>query len=411
MKQKRFAFVVPRYGRDIVGGAEALAGALARKCAARGDSVTVLTTCARDNRSWENAISPGITFEDGVTVQRFSVDERNLERWIPIQIAISEGMRPSIDDQLEWMAQSVNARELYTHIARESKSYDALFFAPYLFGTTFWGSLIDPERSFLIPCLHDEHQAYLEAIGAMFRSVRGALFNAPPEQDLARALYGSIEGGHVGMGFEWENFDAMNDMPTRYFKEDFPYLLYAGRKETGKNVQLLIDQFIEGKDSGVIGASVRLVIVGGGSFEDLHRPHALERSDVVDLKQVTEQEKLSLMKHALALCQPSVNESFSIVLMESWALGVPVIVHRDCAVTSYHVMRSGGGLPTKSAEEFAGAVAELQGNPDLRRALGIAGGKYARLEYSWDTVLRRFDRVMAPFLNPELAEWQGDTAH
>lgn len=394
---RRYAFVVPRYGAEIVGGAETLAGAIARECARRGDEITVLTTCARDNRSWENHYAPGCTVEQGVTVHRFPVDDRNLDVWIPIQIAISEGLRPSLDDQLEWMAQSVNARELYAHIARHSSNYDALFFAPYLFGTTFWGALIDPSRSFLIPCLHDEHYAYLEVIASLFRQVRGALFNAAPEMDLARALYGDIRGGDVGMGFDFSRFDQVNQNPRPYFDDTFRYLLYAGRKETGKNVQVLIDYFIEGKESGAIEPDIRLVIVGGGSFDDLHRPQALLRQDIIDIMQVSEAEKLALMKHALALCQLSTNESFSIVIMESWALGVPVIVHGECAVTRHHALQSGGGLPIRSGEEFSGAVSELSGNAELCSALGIAGDRYVRREYCWHAVLERLDDVMDSF--------------
>lgn len=401
MTSRRYAFVVPRYGPDIVGGAETLAGAVARECAKRGDQVTVLTTCARDNRSWENHFPAGVTIESGVIVHRFPVDDRNLDIWIPIQIAISEGLRPSLDDQLEWMAQSVNARELYAHIARCHTDYDALFFAPYLFGTTFWGSLIAPERSFLIPCLHDEHYAYLEVIASMFRQVKGALFNALPEMDLARALYGDIKGGEVGMGFDLTAFDRVNQHPEPYFKESFPYLLYAGRKETGKNVQVLVDYFIESKENQRIPADLHLVIVGGGSFEDLHRPAALKRHDVIDLSQVSELEKLSLMKHALALCQLSTNESFSIVIMEAWALGVPVLVHSECAVTRHHALQSGAGLPIKNSEEFAGAVAELASNSELVQALGVAGDRYVREQYSWSAVLARFDRVMDPFLHEQ----------
>ncbi len=245
---KSYAFVVPRFGRDVGGGAETLVRELAVRLAQRGDEITVLTTCARDNRSWDNELPAGESSEDGVRVLRFKVDARNLESWVPKQIAISEGMQLSIDDQLEWMAHSVNSTDLYSHIRSNAGQYEAIFFAPYLFGTTFWGSQIAPERSILISCLHDEHYAYLDIIAHMFRSVRGCLFNAAPEMELAQRLYGSISGGEVGMGFVPHELQHVTGLAP-YFTEKFPYLLYLGRKETGKNVHTLLDYFRDLKES------------------------------------------------------------------------------------------------------------------------------------------------------------------
>jgi len=394
---RSYAFVVPRYGRAIAGGAETLVANLATRVAARGDRVEVWTTCARDNRSWANEFPAGTTVEDGVTVRRFPVDARDLERWIPRQIQINDGMALPLEDQLEWMSESVNSGALYEHIEAHGASFDALFFAPYLFGTTFWGSLIHPQRSYLIPCLHDEHYAYTEVIQSMFRQVAGALFNAAPERDLARSLYGDIAGGEVGMGFEPVPEEEIREL-TPFFSEGAPYLLYVGRKETGKNVQLLIDYFTEGKRARTIPESLRLVIAGAGSFEDLHRPGALTRDDIVDLVHVSEEEKRRLIRHAVALCQPSTNESFSIVIMEAWLLGIPVMVHAKCPVTRHHAIESGGGLYFSDAADFGLVVGELMSNEPLRRAMGESGCAYVRRRYDWAAVLGRFDAVVEDLL-------------
>lgn len=389
---KKYAFVVPRFGQGA-GGAETLAKNLAIKLAERGDQVEVLSTCARDNRTWENFYPAGMTQEDGLTVRRFPVDPRNLDSWIPKQIAIHDGLSLSIEDQLTWMADSVNSSALYQFIAEKGEQFDALFFVPYLFGTTFWGSLINPEKSVLIPCLHDEHYAYVDVIASMFRQVKKALFNSAPEQDLANRLYGSITGGEVGMGFEEIGEAELNSL-TPLFNENFPYILYLGRKETGKNAQVLIDNFVSLKETGRY-PQLKLVIAGGGSFEDLHRPSAAKRDDIIDLEHVSELDKSRLLKYTLALCQPSTNESFSIVLMEAWLAGAPVIVHGGCPVTLHHVLESGGGLYFRSAADFAQVVSEIISNPSLRLQMAEAGKKYVREVYSWPAVLSRFDKVMA----------------
>ena len=395
---KRYAFVLPRFGDGIIGGEVSLVGSLASELVKRGNHIEIFTTCARDNRTWENEYAPGNGKVNGIPVIRFPVDERNLESWIPLQIQISEGRRLSIDEQFEWMNESVNSQELYQHIFTNADSFDALFFAPYLFGTTFWGSLIRPDKSYLIPCLHDEHYAYVDLIGSMFRQVSGAIFNAYPEQELAESLYGQLPGGEVGMGFV-PHTDSYLESLKPYFEEEFPYLLYMGRKETGKNVHLLVDYFIELKKECPELSDLKLVIVGGGSFSDLNRPDALLRDDVIDLAGVSEQEKERLFRHASVFCQPSTNESFSIVIMEAWLLGTPVLVHAQCAVTRQHVVDSNAGFYFSNRDDFIGTVRELISNKRQTEKMGELGLSYVKRRYSWEAVLERFDSVMSGLLS------------
>lgn len=394
-KPRNFAFVLPRFGPGS-GGAETLLGAIAKKLYERGDLVTILTTCAKDNRSWENDWQPGRYEEDGLVVHRYLVDKRDLNVWIPHQISIHEGLNPGLNAQLDWLQESVNSTDLYIHIAQNADSYDAIFFGPYLFGTTFWGSLIRPDKSVLVPCLHDENYSYLETIGAMFRLVKGCVFNAKSEMELAERLYGSLRGGVVGMGFEELDSD---DAPA-YFPQGTQYLLYLGRKETGKNAHKLIDNFILAKDAGLIPDSVKLAFCGGGSFTDLLRPDAFKREDIIDIGYLSEREKRGLVKHAVALVQPSRNESFSIVLMEAWLLGVPVIVDSLCAVTREHVIESNGGLYYSDHKEFGAVVKTLLTDDNLRRQLGMAGREYVKRVYTWPSVLDRFDAVVGEILEP-----------
>lgn len=402
MSSRRFAFIIPRFFDGIAGGAETLMGTIATRLKARGDTVEVWATCAKDNRTWSNEFAPGASEVSGLPLQRFIVDPRNLDAWIPIQLALHDGHKISTEDQLTWMAESVNSRALYSHIARHARDFDALFFGPYLFGTTFWGSLIAPEKSILIPCLHDEAYAYQDVIASMFRQVRGCLFNAEPEMDLARSLYGDIPGGVVGMGFDMPTPESVNRLEP-YFTDDAPYILYLGRKETGKNVQILIDYFVETKAQGLIPERLKLAILGGGSFDDLHRPEVLSRSDIVDLPHISERDKQRLLRHALYLCQPSTNESFSIVIMEAWMVGTPVVVHGACPVTRHHVEQSRGGLYFSSAHDLAGVTTYFLKSPEARHRHAQAGAEYVREEYSWPSVLRRFDEVVEQLIgNPQV---------
>ena len=399
------AAIVPRFGKELGGGAETLVREILLRLKDRSSPapdvgearqqtgetngalgrIEVWTTCAVDHRSWNNELPPGITTEDGIIVRRFPVSPRNLDIFIGAELAMRDGRPLTVDEQLEWMSHSVNSHDLYQHIATHGKAFDVLLFAPYLFATTFWGSLIHPERSVLIPCLHNESYAYLEVIRHMMLSVRGLIFNALPEQQLAWELYGEEplrkKSTVVGMGFEKLPAAEKESRLSR----SKPYLLYSGRKEEGKNLHLLIEWFTALKPQF---PELELLLIGSGSIGFLKELPA----GVIDLGFVSSEEKRALQQEAVALCQLSTNESFSIVIMEAWREGTPVIVHSECAVTRHHVVSSGGGLYCANGEEFREVVRYLLENPATRNDLGQAGRDYVESEYDWQAVLNRLQQ-------------------
>lgn len=389
----RIAFVLPRYGAQLGGGAETLCRelllALLDPKKNNGivpiETIEVWTTCAKDHRTWENFHPPGVREEDGIAVHRFSVDERDTDTFIRAEIAIASGTPLNVSEQLGWLQSGVNSRALYAHIENNGPRFDALIFAPYLFPTTFWGALIHPERSLVIPCLHNEGYAYLEVFRVLLQKVRGIVFNAQPEQELATRICGKdvigTKGTVVGMGF-----DEISQVSSTQVSGN-PYVLYSGRKEEGKNLGKLIEWFQRAK---LETPSLELKIIGSGKIEFLPELPP----GVFDLGFVSEEEKSQLMKNALALCQPSVNESFSIVLMEAWLQGAPVIVHRDCDVTKFHALSSGGGLYCANGAEFLACVRVLLKDKKLRDSLAEAGNQYVRTEYSWTRVLERFSEAL-----------------
>jgi glycosyltransferase involved in cell wall biosynthesis len=116
--------------------------------------------------------------------------------------------------------------------------------------------------------------------------------------------------------------------------------------------------------------------------------------DILTIGFKLRKEKLDVYAAASILCQPSVNESFSIVLMESWLAEVPVIVHGDCTVTRYHLRKSQGGLYFRTYEEFEGALDFLLENPQIAKRIRKNGRLYVLTNYNWDAVLKRFESAL-----------------
>lgn len=382
---QRIAFISPRFPEGAtVGGAETLLRRLAERAAKAGREVTFLTTCARDHFTWKNELPEGDRRIGDMTVRFFPVDEdRDVAAFLAVQEVISRRGVCSPSDEILWLRNSVNSRALCRFLADHAAEYDRIVMGPYLFGLIWAVSQICPSRILLLPCLHDEGFAAVGEIKAMFHRVRDILFNSEPERELARRLYGLPEGKGrvVGMGLDPFEVSATAFAVRRTLAG--PYVLYSGRREAGKGVPLLLDYLTVFRAR--TRRDVKLVFTGSGALElppEL-RPH------VLDAGFVSEQEKHEAMAGAAVFCHPSVNESLSIVLLESWLAGAPALVHARCAVTRHHCRTSGGGLWFGAYPEFEEELLLLLTDEPLRRAMGEAGRRYVRREYAWEVVEKK----------------------
>jgi hypothetical protein len=182
-KHWRIAFVVPRYGEDVLGGAETLARGMAEQLIRTNlADVQVLSTCARNHLTWKNELPRGESLVNGVPVRRFPIahDVRNLKRYEALHLRLIQKELIPLEEQYEWIDQGAHSPEMYAYLERHCNKFDFLIFVPYLFGSTYYGTTIDPARSILWPCLHDEIYAYLNPTREMFRACLGILFNTYP---------------------------------------------------------------------------------------------------------------------------------------------------------------------------------------------------------------------------------------
>lgn len=385
------AFVAPRFLEGpTIGGAETLLKQLAIHLAQAGHKVSFLTTCATDHVTWENDVPAGIKDVDGLDVHFFPVDgNRDLETFHSIQQAICNGREVSKEEELIWLKNNVNSTPLYQHLKDDGDKYDYILMGPYLFGLTYAAAAIHPEKTMLIPCLHDEAFAYLESIAEMFKQVKGCIFNAPAEQELAKRLYNLDDSKLHVVGMGLDAFDCDSGKTAKDNNIPAPYLLYCGRREGLKGTPLLIDYFTAFRKR--TGKELYLVFTGTGIIDipsDM-KPY------VIDLGFVTEEEKHNAMAGALAFCHPSLNESFGIVLLEAWLAGTPALVHAGSAVLTQHCKSSNGGLWFNSYPEFETELLLLLENQELCTAMGTAGKEYVEKNYSWQSIEEKLQAIIS----------------
>jgi glycosyltransferase involved in cell wall biosynthesis len=384
------AFVAPWYGRDIPGGAEAECRATARALRDRGIPVEILTTSARDHASpWADHHPDGVTEEDGLLVRRFKVRPRDPERYARLQWRLTlSGTLTSFEEE-DFVRESVNSNDLYAYLGAERDRY-WFAFIPYCFGTTWEGALVAPERSLLIACLHDEPFAHLKWTRRVLRAVRAACFHVAAERGLAERLAGADpERFHlVGEGVDPPPPGDAARFRRTYRVHD-PFVLYAGRKAAEKNTPLLVEYFARYKLTHP-QSRLKLVLIGSGGVRIPGRLSA----DILDLGFVTPQDKADAYAATLALCQPSLLESFSLVMMEAWLAGAPSLVHGRCAVTRDHCLASNGGLFFEDYFEFVEALDLLARDGALRQRMGEVGRAYVLANYTWDRVTDNYLAVL-----------------
>ena len=387
-RPRRLAFVCPRWpGGGAVGGAETLLKELAVHAARRGFEVEFLTTCAESHHTWENVRPAGERRMEGMTVRFFPVDARDEGRFAELQQAISGGRALSAADEADWVRNGVRSGALAEQV--RAGDYDRVVAGPYLQALTIEAmDAAGPERARLVPCLHDEPFARLETVHRMFGRVGRCLFNSEPERDLAARLHG-VEAGRaavVGMGLD--GFAADAEGFRRRHGIAWPFLLYCGRREELKGTPLIADYLAAFRSR--TGRDVRAVFTGTG---DIAAPEAM-RPFILDLGFAAEEEKHDAMAAALAFLHPSLNESFGIVLMESWLAGTPVLVRDRSPVLKAQCRASGGGLWFRHYADFELALLRLLDDPALRDGLGAAGRAFVRREYAWPAIEEKFAAAM-----------------
>jgi glycosyltransferase involved in cell wall biosynthesis len=254
-----------------------------------------------------------------------------------------------------------------------------------MFGTTYNGIKTVPEKSVLIPCLHDESYIYMKPFKEVFPTLAGMIFLSDPEKDLAERVYdlSSVDDRTLGAGVNTE-FESSADRFREKFGITDKFILYAGRKDSGKGVDVLIKYFAQYKKRHE--TDLKLVLIGGGSIDI---PKSV-KDDVIDLGFVDAQDKYDAYAAAELFCQPSFYESFSIVIMESWLAGRPVIVNGKCEVTKNFASKSNGGLWFENYPEFEETVNYIMEHEDIADTMGANGRQFVLENFAWDVITKKY---------------------
>jgi glycosyltransferase involved in cell wall biosynthesis len=384
----KVAFVTPRYGPEVMGGAETAARQLAEHLAADcGWSVEVFSSCALDHITWADVLPPGDRMENGVTVHRFRSASGRVPEFYELDGRLRAApAQASMNEARRWLEYN-GPVTLDLVEALAASDADVVAFYPYLYYPTVLGLDAVSVPTVLHPAAHDEPAFYLPVFGPTYANADAICYHTAAERRLVQRVHPVAQTRQIilglGVGPVVEGGRPGADILGI---GDRPYVISVGRVDEHKGSVMLARffQLYKKRHPGPLA----LALVGPVSAT------IPEDEDIVVTGTVSEADKGDLVRQALVAISPSALESFSLVVLEAWEQSVPVMVNATCDPTREHCERSGGGLWFGSFRQFEAALERLLSDADLRALLGTWGHDYVAAYYQWPALIARYARFL-----------------
>ena len=379
----KLAVVVQRYGADINGGAEQHARYIAEHLSAHGE-VEVITTCAHDYITWRNELPAGVEQINGVQVRRFPVaHERRPLDFGRRSRAVFEHEH-SLAEELEWLSSEGPASPaLINYVRRNAAAFDYFIFSSYRYYHAYHGVRAVPGKAVLVPTAERDPAIGLSMFGPIFRGVRAIMYNSHEERAMIQAASANndVAGVVVGVGSAVPP-QVDPDRFRQAYGVSRPFALYIGRIDENKGCAELFQYFERYARTFPRGLDLLLI---GKPVMPIPQHHRIRH-----LGFLPDRDKFDALAAADLLIMPSYFESLSMVALEAWALGRPVLANGRCDVLKGQCIRSRAGLFYESYQEFAETLYSLESNGPLHARLGANGAAYFARNYTWPVIVGKY---------------------
>jgi glycosyltransferase involved in cell wall biosynthesis len=377
--------------------------------------VDVLTTCAHDARTWKNTLTEGADRVRGVLVRRFAVGQQGGGE-------APDGRPVGREAELAWLRRHGPwSPGLNEYLSGQSRSYDAVVYFSLLQPATAHGFSVAPDRTVVFPHLVPHRRLRFGLWREILDTVRGVGYFSEAERRLARDYISADPrmDDTVGIGVAdstpltyprhqqdpaddaevdevFARGDEDDEAPAAYlegrgipFRRQHrlygPLAAYTGRVEQANGFEELFEYFDAYASTG---AATTLALFGPKLMRVPDAPFVRLAGVVPD------RQRMAAFEGADVTLAPSHDDLLSLPLLESLAIGTPVLASARNLAAVEHCRTSNGGLYYADADEFAAALDLLMRDPDLRAGLGENGREYVRQHCRWDAALARFERLL-----------------
>jgi glycosyltransferase involved in cell wall biosynthesis len=258
-----------------------------------------------------------------------------------------------------------------------------VIFFSYRYYQTFHGVRAARGRAILVPTAERDSAIGLSIFGPAFRGVRALMYNSPEERGMIQALANNahVPSVVVGIGSDVPAHPQPARFRQKYNIRD-PFAVYVGRVDENKGCKQLFEFF----ETYLQDAAGRLALVLiGNSLLPIPKHPRIRHLGFLD-----EGDKFDAMAAAELLIMPSYFESLSMVALEAWALGRPVLANGRCDVLKGQSIRSNAGLYYDNRLEFVETLRAIEQNRWLSGSLGRNGRQFFRDHYDWPIIERKY---------------------
>lgn len=384
----KVAFATPRYGPEVMGGAETAARHLAEHLVSDiGWEVDVYSTCTLDHVTWEDTLSPGDSSLNGVTVHRFLSKHGRKPDFYGLDGRLRMAPRAATRSQAKRWVELNGPFNPDLVDALVGCDADVVAFYPYLYYPSVEGIRQVRVPAVLHPAAHDEPALYLSVFRGTFADADAICYHTVAERRLLQRVHrvGDRPQTVLGLGVGGSTPRSRSGGEVLGIG-DRPYVVSVGRVDDHKGSSMLAAFFETYKRQHPGPLALAMV----GPISAKIKPH----EDIVLTGVVDEVDKWDVIRDAEVSISPSALESFSLVVLESWVESVPVMVNATCDPTREHCERSRGGMWFGSYFEFEAILERLLSDQRARSTMGKLGKAYVDANYQWPVLIDRYARFL-----------------
>jgi glycosyltransferase involved in cell wall biosynthesis len=379
-------FVVPRYGANVIGGAEGVTRLLAQRLARTGWETHAWATRAIDEATWAGSLPPE-EVDSGVRVRRFPVARYRHPGRFHETSRVFFRLPRSLRPEGLWVRMQGPFSPALVSALRDGTPLPTVF-TPYLYHPTLVGINATPRPRLLQPAAHDEPPLRLRLVRRAVEASDAIWYHSPEERELFERTHPAAALKRNAVGAVGVEPVASGD--AQRFRSQFgvhgPFLFFAGRLATGKGREDLVRDFtVLRRLRGDIG----LVVAGSGPA---HAPVA----GLTQIGRIDERTLRDALAAASAVVVPGRLESLSLLALDAWNAGRPCLLNGAAPVLRGQAERSGGALVFTTTMEFVNASRALVDDAALAASLGASGRRYVARNYRWDDVIARLRHLIGP---------------
>ncbi|MGI0133429.1 MAG: glycosyltransferase family 4 protein, partial [Candidatus Micrarchaeaceae archaeon] len=192
-----------------------------------------------------------------------------------------------------------------------------------------------------------------------------------------------VDPGHVHVVYN--GVSSRFHLATAHDRTGLRYIFYPGNKRKHKNLPMLLQAYCR---SSLMREGIKLVMTGSPTSEIMSEVSGLKLSDrVVFVGLLSDEELPDWYRNAEFTVFISLYEGFGLPILESMAVGTPVLTSRVCAMPEV----AGGAayeVDPSDCDAIAAGMDTLLHDSDMRASLRSRGLERAK-HFSWDVSATR----------------------